>query len=68
MAQEQLVPAALEEPASLKERVAAYERRLILEALWLAGGNAFSVGRIRFLPNRRHRSRDCEGSASSGGG
>jgi DNA-binding NtrC family response regulator len=23
----------------LKERVAAYERRLILEALWMAGGN-----------------------------
>jgi DNA-binding NtrC family response regulator len=39
MAQEQVAPAALAEPESLKERVAAYERRLILEALWLAGGN-----------------------------
>jgi DNA-binding NtrC family response regulator len=39
MAEEQAASAVLAEPESLKERVAAYERRLILEALWLAGGN-----------------------------
>lgn len=38
MAQELMIET---EPAmgGLKERVAAYERRLIQEALWLAGGN-----------------------------
>jgi len=38
MAQELIVESG---PAmgGLKERVAAYERRLIQEALWLAGGN-----------------------------
>jgi DNA-binding NtrC family response regulator len=39
MAQEQVAPLELPEPESLKERVAAYERKLILEALRLARGN-----------------------------
>jgi DNA-binding NtrC family response regulator len=39
MAQERVAPAVQAEPESLKQRVAAFERRLIQEALWLAGGN-----------------------------
>jgi DNA-binding NtrC family response regulator len=37
MAQE--LVAGAEHVEGLKERVAAYERRLIQEALWMAGGN-----------------------------
>jgi DNA-binding NtrC family response regulator len=39
MAQELVAGSAQAEPEGLKQRVAAYERRLIQEALWLAGGN-----------------------------
>jgi DNA-binding NtrC family response regulator len=39
MAQERVALPEPAEPESLKERVAAYEKRLIVEALWLAGGN-----------------------------
>jgi DNA-binding NtrC family response regulator len=39
MAQELVAGTVPVEPESLKQRVAAFERRLIQEALWLAGGN-----------------------------
>jgi DNA-binding NtrC family response regulator len=39
MAQELVAAAVPVELEGLKQRVAAYERRLIQEALWLAGGN-----------------------------
>lgn len=59
MAQEQVAPTTLVEPASLKERVAAYERRLISEALWLAGGNqrqaAASLGCLPTTLNEKMR-------------
>jgi len=65
MAQELVAAAVPVEVEGLKQRVAAYERRLIQEALWLAGGNqrraAAALGCLPTTLNekmRRHGLRD----------
>ena len=67
MAQELIGPGPV--VGGLKERVAAYERRLIQEALWLAGGNqrraAAALGCLPTTLNEKMRRlglRDSEAS------
>lgn len=59
-----------EQAEGLKERVAAYERRLIQEALWLAGGNqrraAAALGCLPTTLNEKMRRLGLRGPSHPG--
>jgi DNA-binding NtrC family response regulator len=67
MAQEMVPGAVQAEPEGLKQRVAAFERRLIQEALWLAGGNqrraAAALGCLPTTLNEKMRRHGLRGAS-----